>query len=147
MARRSKVECPHYPPSLKSRSDLYVFYEDPYLTQCKATIQDINEVVQLDKTVAYPEGGGQEGDRGVIIDANRTRGSICDTQKGLGRTLYLKGFPVINVETPIFHRIVSQDNSSLRTGETVLCVLIPLEGQDSPSATQPAIYCWLPPIV
>jgi len=48
-----------------------LFYRDPYLREVKARIlraeeRDSNVRVLLDRTIFYPEGGGQPSDRGVI---------------------------------------------------------------------------------
>ena len=44
-----------------------VYYEDQYLMECPAHISRLyTEAVELNRTVAFPEGGGQEADHGVI---------------------------------------------------------------------------------
>lgn len=43
------------------------FYEDPDLNEFEATIQNVGEnYILLNRTYFYPEGGGQNGDRGSI---------------------------------------------------------------------------------
>jgi misacylated tRNA(Ala) deacylase len=55
-----------------------LFREDPYLASCEATIVSVHEnVVELDRTVFYPLGGGQAGDTGKL-GAWR----VLDTRKG-----------------------------------------------------------------
>jgi len=96
-----------------------LYYQEPYLSCCEATIIDIidNKIV-LDKTIAFPEGGGQEGDRGILIKDD-IKINFFDTQKGLGRTLYIDNFPTIQVETPIYHLIDEKDLQYFKIGDRV----------------------------
>ncbi|MGU9980420.1 alanyl-tRNA editing protein [Phreatobacter sp. HK31-P] len=50
----------------------FLFRDDAYLTECKATVVAVTETngavsVELDRSVFYPTGGGQAGDAGVLI--------------------------------------------------------------------------------
>ena len=56
-----------------------LFREDPYLKACDATVVAVHgDAVELDRTVFYPLGGGQAGDRGRIGSWR-----VLDTRKGL----------------------------------------------------------------
>ena len=58
-----------------------LFRSDAYLRECAAVVTSVNENrVQLDKTVFYPEGGGQPGDTGWMIHASGSEAQIVDTQ-------------------------------------------------------------------
>jgi misacylated tRNA(Ala) deacylase len=60
-----------------------VFRQDAYATECEATVVAMDGLgVRLDRTVFYPMGGGQPGDRGVLERADGTCISIVDTRKG-----------------------------------------------------------------
>lgn len=59
-----------------------VFQDDPYARACEATVVSATpEGIRLDRTVFYPTGGGQPGDRGVLrFDGGETE--IVDARKG-----------------------------------------------------------------
>ena len=60
-----------------------LFREDAGLDACDAHVTVVDERgVQLDRTVFYPQGGGQAGDRGEIVLADGRRLEIADTRKG-----------------------------------------------------------------
>ena len=63
-----------------------VYYEDSYLQELEAKVQSIDgRAVVLDRTICYPEGGGQPGDRGFLGESR-----ILDTQKGEGGAIIHK---------------------------------------------------------
>jgi len=63
-----------------------LFREDPYLQRCDASITAINEQggIELDRTVFYPTGGGQPGDRGSLKITDGREIEIITTVKGEG---------------------------------------------------------------
>jgi misacylated tRNA(Ala) deacylase len=69
-----------------------LFRDDATLAECAATITTADERgVQLDRTVFYPQGGGQAGDRGVLRLEDGSELAIADTRKGSepGQILHL----------------------------------------------------------
>jgi misacylated tRNA(Ala) deacylase len=62
-----------------------VFEQDAYAQLCDAIVVASDESgVILDRTVFYPLGGGQPGDRGELVLADGTRVKVVDTVKGDG---------------------------------------------------------------
>ena len=96
-----------------------IYYQDPFLCSCMASVIDIqdNKVV-LDKTVAFPEGGGQIGDIGQFY-INDSIIPFFDTKKGVGRILNIPDFPDIQVDTPVYHYIDERDLSKISIGSKV----------------------------
>ena len=61
---------------------IFVFRDDPYAASCSAEVSAIGEDgLRLDRTVFYPMGGGQPGDRGRITFGERSI-EVVDTLKG-----------------------------------------------------------------
>ena len=60
-----------------------LFREDATLESCDAVVPGLDERgIRLDRTVFYPQGGGQAGDRGeLLLDDGRAL-AIADTKKG-----------------------------------------------------------------
>ena len=66
-----------------SASTLLLFRDDPYLASASATVAAVHEGgIELDRTIFYPTGGGQQGDTGTIVRAGGERIPIVDTRKG-----------------------------------------------------------------
>lgn len=60
-----------------------LFRDDPYLTSCEAKVTAVDETgIRLDRTVFYPEGGGQPGDVGTLRLADDSKIEIVDARKG-----------------------------------------------------------------
>lgn len=97
-----------------------LYYEDPFFSSCHATIVDIKEnKIILDQTVAFPEGGGQIGDKGKLY-VNGIEIPFMDTKKGIGRVLSLNDFPSVRVDTPVYHFIDENYLPSISIGDSVI---------------------------
>jgi len=60
-----------------------LFRDDSYLQECDAVVTAAGpQGIELDRTVFYPEGGGQPGDRGRLRLADGREIAIADTRKG-----------------------------------------------------------------
>jgi len=60
-----------------------LFREDARLRECAARVTAIDEAgIRLDRSVFYPQGGGQAGDAGWLQWADGRRIAIVDTRKG-----------------------------------------------------------------
>ncbi|HVO91064.1 MAG TPA: alanyl-tRNA editing protein [Casimicrobiaceae bacterium] len=60
-----------------------LFRDDPYLKAANARVIAVHERgIELDRTIFYPQGGGQMGDTGVMTLAEGASLAIADTRKG-----------------------------------------------------------------
>ncbi|MBW8759519.1 MAG: alanyl-tRNA editing protein [Burkholderiales bacterium] len=60
-----------------------LFREDATRVECDAVVTAVDERgVQLTRTVFYPHGGGQAGDRGELVLADGRAIAVADTRKG-----------------------------------------------------------------
>jgi len=60
-----------------------LFRADAYLRNTSATVTAVSPgVIELDRTIFYPMGGGQPGDSGVLLRSDGNRIRILDTRKG-----------------------------------------------------------------
>lgn len=96
-----------------------LYYKNQFLTNCRAKLIAIDEKgLIFDKTVAYPEGGGQIGDIGKLIrEKTNEEIDFFDTTKIKGRNIYLEDFPVIKVENEIIHHVDLSLLKDLELGE------------------------------
>lgn len=62
-----------------------IFQRDAYAAECEATVVAVDDgKVVLDRTVFYPAGGGQPGDRGELELDDGRRLAVADTARGEG---------------------------------------------------------------
>ena len=81
-----------------------LFRGDAYATECEATLIAAGEHgVELDRTVFYPMGGGQPGDRGWLRFEDGLEVAVADTRRGEGRAGITHA-----CEAPVVHERVGQ---------------------------------------
>ncbi len=83
-----------------------LFRDDPYLKTCEAKVTAVSEEgIRLDRTVFYPEGGGQPGDVGRFALSDGRSIQIVDARKGRDHE------DVVHIPAP--------DAPALQVGDTV----------------------------
>ena len=112
-----------------------LFRADATLNECDAVVTAIDERgVQLDRTVFYPHGGGQAGDRGELVLADGRAIAVGDTRKGEqpGDVVHVLANPedvaAFVVGAKVTARIdVARRRAHMRfhTATHLLCALIP----------------------
>jgi Ser-tRNA(Ala) deacylase AlaX len=96
------------------RSTRKLYYLDPYLSAIESNITKIgSDYLELDATVAYPEGGGQESDQGVLCLPDQTMIRFVHARKMYGHRANLADFPDIQVGGVIEHVIHPDDIARL----------------------------------
>lgn len=115
-------------------STLDLFREDAQLRDCAATLLRVDERgLLLDRTVFYPQGGGQAGDAGTLTLADGREIRIADTRKGEdGEILHLpapeQSLEGLAVGTPVTARIDWERRHAhmrFHTATHLLCALVP----------------------
>ncbi|WP_067066392.1 alanyl-tRNA editing protein [Roseateles chitosanitabidus] len=111
-----------------------LFREDAQLRDCAATLLRVDERgLLLDRTVFYPQGGGQAGDAGTLTLADGREIRIVDTRKGEdGEILHLAA-PELSLEglvvgSPVTARIDWERRHAhmrFHTATHLLCALVP----------------------
>jgi misacylated tRNA(Ala) deacylase len=109
-----------------------LFRDDADLNECDAVVTAVDgNAVQLDRTVFYPQGGGQAGDAGVIVLADGRTLAVTDTRKGPqpGQVVHLladaSGVNVGDAATARIDVARRQAHRRLHTSTHLLCALVP----------------------
>lgn len=112
-----------------------LFREDAALRRCDATVVAIDEAgVQLDRTVFYPQGGGQAGDAGILRAADGRVLVIADTRKGGGPGCIvhvpapgvdLSGWRVGDAVVAEIDAVRRDAHRRFHTATHLLCALVP----------------------
>ncbi len=78
------------------------YYLYPWKLKQKTQFRRVNEsVIAVEKSIAYPEGGGQESDQGFIFQEKQVepiRFTMAKKVNGCGRIVNRRDFPTLNVE-------------------------------------------------
>jgi len=112
-----------------------LFRQDATLCECDAVVTAVDaRGVHLDRTVFYPHGGGQAGDRGELVLADGRAIAIADTRKGEtpGEIVHVPANPddglALVVGAKVRARIdVARRRAHMRlhTATHLLCALVP----------------------
>ena len=113
-----------------------LFRNDATLLLCRATVRAVDERgVVLDRTVFYPQGGGQAGDAGVLTAASGAVLLIADTQKHPDRAGDVLHVPAQGADMAAFtvgsvvtaHIDAARRHAHMRfhTASHLLCALVP----------------------
>lgn len=114
-----------------------LFREDAQLLDCDALVTVVDAAqgtVQLDRTVFYPQGGGQAGDAGHLRLADGSRVAIADTRKGSapGSILHLLADPSDAQRLQAGQQVTAAIDGQRRrchmrfhTATHLLCALVP----------------------
>jgi alanyl-tRNA synthetase len=86
------------------------YYDDPLLGECVAQVVKVDgNYIELDATVAYPEGGGQDSDQGVIVLPDGRQVRFVHARRMYGNRALIPDFPDIQVDGIIEHVIHDDD--------------------------------------
>ena len=129
-----------------------LFREDAHLFACDATVTALDaRGVHLDRTVFYPQGGGQAGDRGELVLADGTRLVIADTRKGeqpgeivhvlaAGQDEVLARFAAGTQVQAHIEQSRRERHMRFHTATHLLCALVPHAAVSYTHLTLPTIY-------
>lgn len=106
-----------------------LYYQDRYLASCTATIVKIGaDHIELDRTVAFPEGGGQEADTGVIGRyRNGVKVRFVGARKVYATPIQLEGMPEVSIGGVVWHAIHPDDQALLAQFEVGDAVVLQID--------------------
>jgi Ser-tRNA(Ala) deacylase AlaX len=92
-----------------------IYNTEPLLARYDSVITKIGEnYVELDATVAYPEGGGQEADHGVLEKEGISL-PFVDVKKVYTNPVQLNNFPTIDSNGVIWHYVHDENKEKLKS--------------------------------
>lgn len=116
-------------PKDPSTATILLYMEDGELLECDAIVQAVDEAedgtpfVSLDRTVCYPQGGGQGSDTGIIRSANASfeiQKAVLDKESGQVLHNGKWRCPHKEPEAHCVDRVEEPGNSPEHTGENTL---------------------------
>jgi alanyl-tRNA synthetase len=113
-SEEKKVEIDAFTERVKERTKgiqktIKLYYEEPSSVDFDAVILDFfDDFLILDKTLFYPEGGGQPSDTGILTLIPISEAEAEAEDKGEGEEKVLKVVDVKDVEGVILHKIEGQ---------------------------------------
>ncbi len=112
-----------------------LFRDDAARLACSAVVTAVSDAgIELDRTVFYPQGGGQAGDTGLLTRADGATLAITDTRKGVepGQILHLvapgtdlAGWTAGQAVTATIDAARRQAHRRFHTATHLLCALVP----------------------
>ena len=112
-----------------------LFRDDATLLACDATITTLSDAgIELDRTVFYPQGGGQAGDAGCLRRVDGAELALVDTRKGAlpGQILHLvapgtdlSGWAAGQAVTATLDAGRRMAHRRFHTATHLLCALVP----------------------
>ncbi|MEF7617121.1 alanyl-tRNA editing protein [Aquincola sp. MAHUQ-54] len=113
-----------------------LFREDAALAECDAVVVALGDGgLVLDRTVFYPQGGGQAGDRGVLRLADGRELHVADTRKGdagavlhvpaPGQEALLAALSPGQAVRALIDPVRRQRHRCFHTATHLLCALVP----------------------
>lgn len=107
------------------RTTKKIYYQDPYLYNARGKVIEIHQgkAIELDRTIAYPEGGGQESDCGTLKHiASGKKFRFVHVKRVYGQSVKVAEGHWVDVEGIIRHEIHPDDNNFLveiKTGDEI----------------------------
>ena len=98
-----------------------LYNEKPFLLECTSkVIEIVDQGIIIDKTISFPEGGGQIGDCGEIINKRTNKVYYYyDTQQINGFEIEINDFPNIKINSDIVHYIQNEYLGEFQKGDEV----------------------------
>lgn len=105
-----------------------LYYQDFHLSEASTRVVRVEkDCIELDATIAYPEGGGQEADHGAIRFDNGITLRFDDAKKIYTRLAGLSDFPGLYVDGVIQHVIVEEDRPLLSRVEQGMLATVSID--------------------